>query len=435
MLSASLHGYPDPATSPDPAVRQLVSALATLEMAPDPSPEFRTELRTQLVAVTPRLVAEGWTEAEPRPAAVVAAPRAHRRRSGGWRRPVAFAVSGVAVLVLLLGGFVWLSRSALPGDTLYGVKRTAESVQLALTSGTEAKARLELHFAKLRTVEVTKLISRPSASAAGPQADASISATTGALVRSTLASADADVLAASQLLTAQAMRSHDTAPLKILSDWVQGQRQRLIGIAHRLPPGPLRARALQSANVVKTVQQQTVQAWHQVRCNCRTCATCGGSTGGVGSSGVTASRSSTGAPNPSDSSSGTGPGAYPSPAPYQPGQQTSSAPYQPGQQTSPAPYQPGGPPTEGGGSTGSSNTESSIPTSVPPSSEPSSSEPPSLPSSDPSSDPSLLPSSSLPSLSTSLPTLSPSVLPLPLPPNHSHPHPSKPPHPSHPATK
>ena len=87
-----------------------------------------------------------------------------RTRSG---RILSNAVSG-ACAVLLLGALtVVLSRGALPGEMLYGVKRSSESVEMGLTGGQEAKGRKHLDFAALRLSEVSQLVERGSATAAG----------------------------------------------------------------------------------------------------------------------------------------------------------------------------------------------------------------------------------------------------------------------------
>jgi hypothetical protein len=268
---------------------------------------------------------------------------------------------------------------------LYQLKRTAESVQLALTSGSDAKARLELQFATVRSDEVTQLISRPSALGAGLAADASISPVTASLIRTTLTSANGDVLAATQLLTQAALRAHSTAPLKILAEWAPGQRERLGEIADRLPAGALRQLALQSARMVEKAKQRVVQLTQVVRCDCGTtkgsdrygpvpCKTCG--TAG------SASRSST---NPAVTAvpvPASTPGSVPAPA-----GSTAPAPYQP---DPPAPVEGSTP--SGGVSPGPGSTDS--PTQVPPTSSA-----PAVPSdSSDSSLPSLTPSPSSPTL-------------------------------------
>src|SRR5438270_2421700 len=112
-LSPSLRRYEDPARSSDPRIRELVTQLATLEPGPEPRAHFRAELRAQLVAVTPRLVAEGPAETF-RSHAVAEAPVtasagdrlrtiAGRLAHVPVRRPLGIVVGVFAVFALLLG--------------------------------------------------------------------------------------------------------------------------------------------------------------------------------------------------------------------------------------------------------------------------------------------------------------------------------------------
>ena len=255
--------YPDPERSPDPAVRELVTALATLP-SPAPRPHFRAELRAQLVAVTPRLVAEGREEAA----------TASQRRSAERSRPhlriaaaVRIAVATLAVCAVLLGGAVWLSRSALPGDALYGLKRASENAQLALTADSQQRAEDLLSFAKTRADEVSELLSQASATASGPQAGG-ISADKAALIRSTLGSADDDVRQASQLLGGQAVRSRSGGPLDVLLRWAPGQQDRLTDIAGRIPAGGLQQAAQNSATLVAAAAARARALQADLSCSC-----------------------------------------------------------------------------------------------------------------------------------------------------------------------
>ena len=62
---------------------------------------------------------------------------------------------------------VLLSRGALPGEMLYSIKRASESAEIGLTSGQEAKGLKHLDFASTRLEEVSDLIERQAATAAG----------------------------------------------------------------------------------------------------------------------------------------------------------------------------------------------------------------------------------------------------------------------------
>lgn len=262
MLGSGLRRHEDPARSHDPRIRELVTALATLEPAPAPRAHFRAELRAQLVAVAPRLVAEG-TAVELRPSAertdavaqaekAAAAPARRRVDLSALRRPLGVVVGAFAVFALMLGGAIVVSKKALPGDALYALKRANENVQLSMTHGTD-RGRTYLQFASRRADEVRELLSHADATAlaAGPTAGSGVSGHTADLVRSTLDSADDDLRNGTALLTAQAVRDGSAGPLDVISGWAPGQLADLKAIADRIPAGDLRTRAAHSAQLVQ----------------------------------------------------------------------------------------------------------------------------------------------------------------------------------------
>lgn len=283
MLSASLRRYPDPETSADPRIFSLVSALRTLEIAPPARSHFRAELRAQLVAVAPRLVAEGAAVElplvagqSPRAAAKpVASVSARRRRSFSLAdvslgRPLAIVTAMVAVFALVLGGAVWMSKKALPGDPLYSLKRANENVQLSLADGATAKSRAYLDFAAERADEVAALLKRSSASAlgAGVTASSGLSPHTASLVQSTLDSADSDVQNASVLLGNQAVASKSASPLTILISWAPGQITKLQSITDRLPAGTLHDRSAGSTDLVRSALIRADSLSAMAGCSC-----------------------------------------------------------------------------------------------------------------------------------------------------------------------
>lgn len=116
----------------------LVGALRELGAAGAPDLETRQRIRAEIA---------GRLE--------TAAATTPRRR---WRPRTADLVAAALFLVLMLSGLTLvLSRNALPGDALYGVKRAGESTALGLTFGDEAKARKHLEFATNRITELGEL--------------------------------------------------------------------------------------------------------------------------------------------------------------------------------------------------------------------------------------------------------------------------------------
>jgi hypothetical protein len=285
MRGTSWRRFEDPVSSRDPRVRAVVASLATLP-APSPRPEFRAELRAQLVAITPRIVAESATADLPMVDIVPAAKREPVRRAETPRRPrhndsliarlrrvpigrpLAVVASVVTVFALLLGGAVWMSQKSLPGDSLYGLKRASERLQLATATSPTEEASDHLEFAEIRAGEVRDLLGRTSAAGRGPQADAAVSAGTARLIQSTLASADSDVKAAASLLGEQAVKNHSAGPLDTMTTWAPGQLSRLHQIAAAMPDQSLRARTESSAQLVGAALVRAKALAPKVGCSC-----------------------------------------------------------------------------------------------------------------------------------------------------------------------
>jgi hypothetical protein len=137
------------------------------------------------------------------------------------------AVAAMAVLMLvgsLVGMSVLLARDALPGDALYGVKRTAEAASLGLTFGDEPKALKHLEFAAARVSEIETLARRyPN------PADAPVGGYLTALT-----DFDNDTTAGSRQLIRLAT-STDGRLLESLRDWTEQQATRLRNVAEQLP--------------------------------------------------------------------------------------------------------------------------------------------------------------------------------------------------------
>jgi hypothetical protein len=158
------------------------------------------------------------------------------------------AVAAMAVLALvgsLVGMSVLLARDALPGDTLYGVKRTAEAASLGLTFGDEPKALKHLEFAAARVSEIETLARRyPN------PADAPVGGYLTALT-----DFDNDATAGSRQLIRLAT-STDGQLLESLRDWSKLQASRLRQVADQLPEAA-RNREIASRELLDRVTTRT----------------------------------------------------------------------------------------------------------------------------------------------------------------------------------
>lgn len=200
-----------------------------------PSPGSTQHVRTgdSPAPASPRSPRQARAERPATPRPTTARGQAHPRgRDDDRQSPLTgvrgrFAVAALAVLALvgsLAGMSVLLARDALPGDALYGVKRTAEAASLGLTFGDEPRALKHLEFAAARISEIETLARRyptPEDAPVGSYLTA-------------LTDFDNDAAAGSRQLVHLATRG-DGRLLESLRDWSTQQAVRLERVADRLP--------------------------------------------------------------------------------------------------------------------------------------------------------------------------------------------------------
>jgi hypothetical protein len=196
---------------------RLARALAPVEHRPDPG--FRTALRERLVAEA----------AERQVAAAAAGDRPATRGESvpattpRWRSAVATVVLAAVVSG---AGAAAASLGALPGDSLYGLKRQIESVELALARGDLNRGRELLEQAEARLGEAQRLAASSEISEPGTRAD----------LLATLADMQEATDEGTAALTAAYRESGDAEPLRILRDFAVGQQERLRDLMALLGP-------------------------------------------------------------------------------------------------------------------------------------------------------------------------------------------------------
>ena len=198
----------------------LARALSPVEHAPDDA--FRAALRDRLV-----------TEAAARVTPPVV-PAARARPSAPSRLRQLVATVAVASVVAGVGAAA-ASTQALPGDTLYGLKRQIEAGQLALARGDLGHGRELLEQADARLTEAERLTAGEDGS----------DPATRALVGQALREMAADVTAGAADLTEAYEETGDEQAMILLDRFVLDQRERLQDLLNLLDPSlrPL-ARAL-----------------------------------------------------------------------------------------------------------------------------------------------------------------------------------------------
>ncbi|MFF0151043.1 DUF5667 domain-containing protein [Micromonospora sp. NPDC005203] len=177
--------------------------------------DFRTGLRAMLLATAER-EGLGTTPAASEPAAarpatttrgrLLPAVTARRARARGA------ILVGVAAGAIAVSGISAASENAVPGDALYGMKRSTERAQLALASSDISRGQLFLDFARTRLGEAAEL--------RGDRIGYS----------AVLDDMDADTRQGVRLLTTAAAQRAEPASLDTLNTFVTGQRRAVSGL-------------------------------------------------------------------------------------------------------------------------------------------------------------------------------------------------------------
>lgn len=197
-------------------------------------PDFRTDLRAMLVAAAER---------EPIGATAVKAPEpgptseSQPKFTGRRIRARGAVIVGVAVGAIAVSGMSAASENAMPGDALYGVKRSTERAQLALASSDVTRGQLFLDFARTRRAEASTV--RDTAGFSGVLDDM-----------------DGDTREGAKLLHSAAVGRRDAAPLDAVDAFVSGQREQIAKMLDRLPTAS-RDRAVSSLAVLDQVSQRS----------------------------------------------------------------------------------------------------------------------------------------------------------------------------------
>ena len=232
-FAAALEGRGLSSARRDPALAPLLSLAQGLQTVPlAPAADFRDTLRQRLLAVA---------TVAPAPVAAAGSP-AERAKSwvSGWRvqRTMAAAAGSMAVVVALSAVGVGASRSV-PGDALYGVKRSAEGVQLSLARNDVNRGKRHLQHAETRLDEIAQLVHTDLAFAPAPTAPGQITVAFGGSrserVGEALRLMDDDTRDGTRLLFDAYASDQDEAVLQVVRDFTQRQRDNLGLVLDKLP--------------------------------------------------------------------------------------------------------------------------------------------------------------------------------------------------------
>ncbi|MDN0193435.1 DUF5667 domain-containing protein [Streptomyces sp. S.PNR 29] len=228
----------------EPAAEQtgqgrLVALAAGLDALPKPEldPEVKVVQRAQLVAAFEAMLQEGagGEAADPSVPAQRRTRGAHRASPLGKLRPRSRLAKGltagglsVGVAAGALGGVAAASSDALPGDSLYGLKRSIEDVKLGLADGDGERGRVYLDQASTRLSEARRLMERGRG---GPLDHESLGE-----IRRALSGMQHDASEGHRLLAAAYERDPGSlAPIQALSAFSRSHREAWGALRKKLP--------------------------------------------------------------------------------------------------------------------------------------------------------------------------------------------------------
>lgn len=235
LLEGAVAGPHTPAAATaGTAVAMRVRAVRpSLADATTARPEFRSALRTRLLAVASIQAAQA--------AAAPLAPAASWARTPKVQRRMGVTAGAMAGVVIFAGVGVAGSRSV-PGEVFYGLKTGAEGLQLDLAHGDTGRGSKHLEFAATRLREVRALASGAHQLSLGrgaaPYQAGGLASGDGraATLRDTLARMDSQTRVGARLLTQVFRATGKQAPLHLLATFAASQRAGLDEVLPLVPP-------------------------------------------------------------------------------------------------------------------------------------------------------------------------------------------------------
>jgi Domain of unknown function (DUF5667) len=221
----------------DPQQGRLLATARALGDVPKPEldPEVKTVQRARLIAAMEAALADGSLPAAGRVPEQGGGRSGHRAGSGlrklrprtRWSRRLAAGGLTVGVAAGAFSGVAAASTNALPGDTLYGLKRGMEDLRLGMAGGDADRGRLLLDMASTRMQEARRLMERGRS---GPLNPDSVREVRGALLGMHNEASEGH-----QLLSAAYRRDGSLAPIEALNAFSRTQRRTWTALRHQLP--------------------------------------------------------------------------------------------------------------------------------------------------------------------------------------------------------
>ncbi|MFF8987658.1 DUF5667 domain-containing protein [Streptomyces globisporus] len=226
----------EPAEPADQADRGPLLALANgLGELPKPQldPEVKVVQRAQLVAAMEAMFAEGGASTGPTvpvqrgKGAHRASPLRKLRPRSRWAKGLTAGGLTVGVAAGAFGGVAAASSDALPGDSLYGLKRGMEDISLGMAKGDADRGEAYLDQASTRLSEARRLMERGRS---GTLDHESLGA-----VRRALNGMSHDASEGHRLLRSAYQRDGAIGPIQTLDTFSRSHRDTWSSLRDRLP--------------------------------------------------------------------------------------------------------------------------------------------------------------------------------------------------------
>ncbi|MFD9544042.1 DUF5667 domain-containing protein [Streptomyces sp. NPDC060022] len=225
-----------PAEPAEPADHGTLLALANgLGELPKPQldPEVKVVQRAQLVAAMETMFAEGGASTGPTVpeqrgrGAHRASPLRKLRPRSRWAKGLTAGGLTVGVAAGAFGGVAAASSDALPGDSLYGLKRGMEDINLTMANGDADRGEVYLDQASTRLSEARRLMERARS---GEMDHESLGE-----VRRTLNGMTHDATEGHRLLHSAYQRDGSIGPIQTLDSFSRSHRESWSSLRDRLP--------------------------------------------------------------------------------------------------------------------------------------------------------------------------------------------------------
>ncbi|WP_030694342.1 DUF5667 domain-containing protein [Streptomyces globisporus] len=228
-----------PAEPAEPAEHGRLLALANgLGELPRPQldPEVKVVQRAQLVAAMEAMLLEGSAAAGPAvpeqrtstgKGSHRASPLRKLRPRSRWTKGLAAGGLTVGVAAGAFGGVAAASSDALPGDSLYGLKRGMEDIKLGMADDDADRGGIYLDQASTRLSEARRLMERGRAGELDHESLAEI--------RRVLGGMKHDASEGRRLLREAYERDGEIGPMARLNSFAQAHRNTWNGLRDRLP--------------------------------------------------------------------------------------------------------------------------------------------------------------------------------------------------------